>query len=320
MKELHEYIEIAEEVKTALHEKRGVVALETTIISHGMPYPENVKMANTVESIIREHGATPATIAIIEGKIKIGLTGEELEFMATDKNIVKASRRDIPIAVSKGLNAATTVAGTMICANLAGVRVFATGGIGGVHRGAEKSFDISADLQELAKTNVAVISAGAKSILDLQLTLEYLETMGVPVIGYRTDEFPAFYTRESGLRVSYRMDSPAEIARMLHYKWEMGIEGGAVIANPIPEKHSMNRDEIESVINETLIEADKKKIRGKELTPFLLDRIKEITGGKSLKANLELVYNNASLAAQIAVELAGFQTRNPQGKTKSRAN
>ncbi len=308
MNKLHEHIEIAEEVKIALQEKRGVVALETTIISHGMPYPENIKMAHTVESIIREQGAVPATIAIIEGKIKIGLTERELEFMATDGGIIKASRRDIPIAISNKLSAATTVAGTMICANLAGIKIFATGGIGGVHRGAEKTFDISADLQELAKTNVAVVSAGAKSILDLQLTLEYLETMGVPVIGYKTEEFPAFYTRESGLDVNYRMDSPEEIARMLYYKWTIGIDGGVVIANPIPEKHSMTRDEIESVINEALIEADEKRIRGKELTPFLLERIKEITGGKSLKANLELVYNNASLAAQIAVNLEGFLT------------
>ncbi len=309
MSEIYEFIEIREEIKNALNEGKGIVALETTIISHGMPYPENVKMANTVKSIIREHGAVPATIAIIGGKIKIGLSEEELEFMATDKNIVKASRRDIPIVVSNKLNAATTVAGTMICANLAGIRIFATGGIGGVHRGAEKTFDISADLQELSKTNVAVVSAGAKSILDLKLTLEYLETMGVPVIGYRTEEFPAFYTRESGLNTNYRMDSPEEIARMLYYKWEMGIDGGVVIANPIPEKHSMNKKEIETVINEALIEADEKRIHGKDLTPFLLERIKDITGGKSLKANLELVYNNVSLAAQIAIELAAFSSR-----------
>ncbi len=302
------YIDIKPEVLEALKQKKPVVALETTIISHGMPYPENIEMANKVESIIRNQGVTPATIAIIKGKIKVGLRPDEIEFMATSKEIVKASRRDIPIVVSKKLHAATTVAGTMICANLAGIRLFATGGIGGVHRGADKTFDISADLEELARTNVAVVSAGAKSILDLKLTMEYLETKGVPVLGYNTDEFPAFYTRESGLSLNYSLNNPKEIATILHTKWKLGIDGGVVIANPIPKEYSMNHREVETVINKALDEANNRGISGKELTPFLLAKIEEITGGESLKANLQLVYNNARLASEIAKELSKLES------------
>ncbi len=302
------YIDIKPDVLEALKQKKPVVALETTIISHGMPYPENIEMANKVESIIRNQGVTPATIAIIKGKIKVGLRPDEIEFMATSKEIVKASRRDIPIVVSKKLHAATTVAGTMICANLAGIRLFATGGIGGVHRGADKTFDISADLEELARTNVAVVSAGAKSILDLKLTMEYLETKGVPVLGYNTDEFPAFYTRESGLSLNYSLNNPKEIATILHTKWKLGIDGGVVIANPIPKEYSMNHREVETVINKALDEANNRGISGKELTPFLLAKIEEITGGESLKANLQLVYNNARLASEIAKELSKLES------------
>ncbi len=302
------YIDIKPDVLEALKQKKPVVALETTIISHGMPYPENIEMANKVESIIRNQGVTPATIAIIKGKIKVGLRPDEIEFMATSKEIVKASRRDIPIVVSKKLHAATTVAGTMICANLAGIKLFATGGIGGVHRGADKTFDISADLEELARTNVAVVSAGAKSILDLKLTMEYLETKGVPVLGYNTDEFPAFYTRESGLSLNYSLNNPKEIATILHTKWKLGIDGGVVIANPIPKEYSMNHREVETVINKALDEANNRGISGKELTPFLLAKIEEITGGESLKANLQLVYNNARLASEIAKELSKLES------------
>ncbi len=297
-------MDIREEVAEALEKGKPVVALESTIISHGMPYPENIEMARKVESVIRENGATPATIAIIGGRIKVGIDEKHLELMATSREVEKASRRDIPVVLSRKMNAATTVAGTMICAALAGIRVFATGGIGGVHRGAEKSFDISADLQELARTDVAVVSAGAKSILDLELTMEYLETMGVPVIGYRTDQFPAFFSRESGIDVLYRMDSPAEVARMLHIKWKLGLHGGVVIANPIPAEYSMDRRVIDSAIEKAIGEAEEKGIRGKNLTPFLLKRITEITGGLSLEANLKLVYNNAEVAGQIALKLS----------------
>ena len=297
-------LDIAEEVTEAQEEGKPIVALESTIISHGMPYPENISMAKKVESIIRDNGAVPATIALIEGRIKIGISKEELEYMATSKEILKASRRDIPIVIAKKLSAATTVAGTMICASLAGIKVFATGGIGGVHRGAEKTFDISADLQELSKTDVAVISAGAKSILDLKLTMEYLETMGVPVIGYGTDEFPAFYTRESGIPVNYRLDTPEEIAAVILAKDSLGYRGGMVVANPIPEKYSMDKDLIDRVIADAVEEAEREKIYGKDLTPFLLARIKDITKGKSLEANLKLVYNNAELAAKISVSLS----------------
>ena len=293
-------LDISEEISVAKEEGRPVVALESTIISHGMPYPDNVVMAKKVESIIRKNGAVPATIAIIKGRIKIGLTGKELEYMASSKEILKASRRDIPVVTAKSLSAATTVAGTMICAAFADIRVFATGGIGGVHRGAEKTFDISADLQELAKTKVAVVCAGAKSILDIRLTMEYLETMGVPVIGYSTDEFPAFYTRKSGIPVNYRLDTPEDIAEVILAQDRLGYRGGMVIANPIPEEYSMDKAFIDRVIDDALKKAETKKITGKEITPFLLAEIKDITGGRSLKANLKLVYNNAELAAKTA--------------------
>lgn len=301
---LEKYLNVHPEVKKALSEGLPVVALESTIISHGMPYPKNVEMARTVGKIIRENGAIPATIAIIDGVLKVGLTTEEIEFLGTSKDVVKASRRDLPFTISKKLNGATTVATTMILANLAGIKVFATGGIGGVHRGAQETFDISADLQELANTNVAVICAGAKSILDIGLTLEYLETNGVPVIGFGTDEFPAFYTRKSGFGVDYRVDSSLEVASALKAKWDLDLKGGIVIGNPIPEKFQMDYDTINNAIESALKEAEEKNIAGKKVTPFLLDRVKTITDGKSLDANVELVYNNAKVAAQIAKDLS----------------
>ncbi|MGL5715800.1 MAG: pseudouridine-5'-phosphate glycosidase [Paraclostridium sp.] len=304
---LNKYLEIHPEVKKALEEGRPVVALESTIISHGMPYPKNIEMAQNVSKIVRENGAIPATIAIINGVLKVGLTPEEIEFLGTSKDVVKASRRDLPFVISKKLNGATTVATTMILADLAGVRVFATGGIGGVHRGAQETFDISADLQELANTNVAVICAGAKSILDIGLTLEYLETNGVPVIGFGTDEFPAFYTRRSGFGVDYRVDSSLEVAEALKAKWDLNLNGGMVIGNPIPEQFEMDYDMITNAIETALKEADENNIAGKKVTPFLLDKVKTITAGQSLASNIELVYNNAKVAAQIATDLAGLK-------------
>lgn len=301
---LEKYLQVHPEVKKAIEAGEPVVALESTIISHGMPYPKNVEMAKNVSKIIRENGAVPATIAIIDGVLKVGLTEEEIEFLGTSKDVVKASRRDLPFIISKKLTGATTVATTMILADLAGVRVFATGGIGGVHRGAEKTFDISADLQELANTNVAVICAGAKSILDIGLTLEYLETNGVPVVGFGTDEFPAFYTRRSGFGVDYRVDSSMEVATALKAKWDLNLKGGMVIGNPIHTEHEMDYDTITNAIESALKEAEEKNIAGKKVTPFLLDKVKTITAGKSLDSNIELVYNNARVAAQIAKDLA----------------
>lgn len=301
---LEKYLNVHPEVKKALAEGLPVVALESTIISHGMPYPKNIEMAKTVSKIIRENGAIPATIAIINGVLKVGLTTEEIEFLGTSKDIVKASRRDLPFIISKKLNGATTVATTMILANLAGVKVFATGGIGGVHRGAQETFDISADLQELANTNVAVICAGAKSILDIGLTLEYLETNGVPVVGFETEEFPAFYTRKSGFGVDYKVESSLEVASALKAKWDLNLKGGMVIGNPIPKEFEMDYDTINNAIESALKEAEEKNIAGKKVTPFLLDRVKTITDGKSLDANIELVYNNAKVAAQIAKDLS----------------
>lgn len=301
------YLKIKPEVKDALKEGRAVVALESTIISHGMPYPKNVETALNVEKIVRENGAVPATIAILQGKLKVGLTKEEIEYLGKAENVVKTSRRDIPFIVAKKFDGATTVASTMIIAALAGVKVFATGGIGGVHRGAQETFDISADLQELARTDVAVVCAGAKSILDIGLTLEYLETQGVPVVGYGTSELPAFYTRRSGYRVDYRVDSAKELAAALKTKWDLGLSGGIVIANPIPEQYEMNYDIISKAINEAVKEAEEKGIKGKESTPFLLAKVKEITGGESLESNIALVYNNAMLGALLAVELAKLQ-------------
>lgn len=301
---LEKYLNVHPEVKKALAEGLPVVALESTIISHGMPYPKNIEMAKTVSKIIRENGAIPATIAIIDGVLKVGLTTEEIEFLGTSKDVVKASRRDLPFIISKKLNGATTVATTMILANLAGVKVFATGGIGGVHRGAQETFDISADLQELANTNVAVICAGAKSILDIGLTLEYLETNGVPVVGFETEEFPAFYTRKSGFGVDYKVESSLEVASALKAKWDLNLKGGMVIGNPIPKEFEMDYDTINNAIESALKEAEEKNITGKKVTPFLLDRVKTITDGKSLDANIELVYNNAKVAAQIAKDLS----------------
>lgn len=294
------YISASNEVKSALKEGRPVVALESTIISHGMPYPQNYETAVLVENIVRENNAVPATIAIINGIIKIGMDKTGLEFLSKDKNILKASRRDLPVIISQKLSAATTVSATMFCASFSGIKIFATGGIGGVHRDALQTFDISADLTELSKTNVAVVSAGVKSILDIGLTLEYLETLGVPVIGYKTKEFPAFYTRESGYEVNYKINSAKEIAGAIHCKWELGLDGGLLIVNPIPQKFSMDKNKIDKAIELALIKAESKKITGKDVTPFLLSEIKNITKGKSLESNIKLVLNNAKLASEIA--------------------
>lgn len=297
------HLELSPEVEKALAEGRPVVALESTIISHGMPYPANVETARKVEQIVREHGAVPATIAILNGKLKAGLTEEEIEYLGQAKDIIKASRRDIPYIVAQGRNGGTTVGATMIIAALAGIKVFATGGIGGVHRGAEQSMDISADLEELGKTDVIVVCAGAKAILDLGLTLEYLETRGVPVLGYQTESLPAFYTRTSEFKVDYRVDSAREIAKIANAKWDLAMDGGVLVANPIPEEYSMEPSLISHAIDEALEDAKTQGIQGKESTPFLLSKIKEITGGKSLDSNIQLVYNNAALASDIAVEL-----------------
>ncbi len=298
---MHQYLTYTGEVKKALELDQPVVALETTIISHGMPYPKNVQMAKEVEKIIRDHGAVPATIGIMNGKIKIGLNDAELEEFATNKQVEKVSRRDLSYILSSGKIGATTVAATMIAVDLAGIRIFATGGIGGVHRGAETTMDISADLTELAHTNVAVICAGVKSILDIGRTLEYLETQGVPVVGYKTDEFPSFYSRESGFGVDFRLDQPEEAGSMLKTKWELNLNGGVVISNPVPVEHAMNHAEIESVILKALQNAEEQAIAGKNVTPFLLDSIKQLTGGKSLETNIALVKHNAEVAAKIAV-------------------
>lgn len=288
------------EVKEALESGKPVVALESTIISHGMPYPENVKMAKEVEEVIRENGAVPATIALMNGRIKIGLTNEDLELLATSQNVRKTSRRDLAYVLSAKEIGATTVATTMICAELAGIAIFVTGGIGGVHRGAETTMDISADLEELSQTNVAVICAGAKSILDIGLTLEYLETKGVPVVGYGTDAFPAFYSATSQFTSNFRVDSPEQVADMLKMKWDLGLNGGAVIANPIPDESSLDEQEISAIIEKALQEANDNGIKGKDVTPFLLGKVKELTEGKSLEANIALVMNNAKIGAQIA--------------------
>jgi len=295
------------EVRDALSEGRPVVALESTIISHGMPYPRNAQTALRVEEEVRKAGAVPATMAILGGRLKAGLSTDQIEDLGRKGRAVeKVSRRDIPIVVARAGDGATTVAGTMILAGMAGIRVFATGGIGGVHRGAESSWDVSADLEELARTSVAVVCAGAKSLLDLPKTLEYLETAGVPVIGYGTDEFPAFYTSRSGLRLEARADSPAQAARILAAKWGLGLDGGAVVANPIPSEYSMDPEGINGAIGQAVAECVKKGIKGKETTPFLLARIQELTGGESLESNIALVLNNARVAAAIAVELAAL--------------
>ncbi|AUN10117.1 pseudouridine-5-phosphate glycosidase [Clostridium botulinum] len=302
---LEKYLEISKEVSEALKENKPVVALESTIISHGMPYPKNAETALNVEKIIRDKGAIPATIAILNGKLKVGLTKDEIEYLGKKgKEVVKTSRRDIPFILAKKLDGATTVASTMIVANLAGIKVFGTGGIGGVHRGAQESFDISADLQELANTNVAVVCAGAKSILDIGLTLEYLETQGVPVVGFGTEELPAFYTRKSGFKVDYKVDTAKELAEALKAKWDLGLKGGMVVGNPIPEEYQMNYDTITKAINDAVKEAEEKGIKGKESTPFLLAKVKDITKGKSLEANIQLVYNNVAVASDLAIELS----------------
>ena len=297
-------LKISEEVRYALEHGKPVVALESTIISHGMPYPDNVKTALTVEKTVRENGAVPATIAIIKGVPTVGLSEEEIEHLGKEgTKAVKVSRRDIPVVIAKKLDGATTVASTMIFAETAGIKVFATGGIGGVHRGATETMDISADLEELHQTNVTVVCAGAKSILDLGLTLEYLETKGVSVLGYKTEELPAFFTRKSGFKVDYRMDSPEEIAAAVKAKDALGLSGGMLVANPVPEEYSMDPDKIEAVISEAVEEAKALGIAGKKVTPFLLEKIRNVTGGDSLFTNVKLVLNNAALAAKIAVEL-----------------
>lgn len=307
---LNAYLDIAPEVQRALDAGQPVVALESTIISHGMPYPQNVATALQVEREVRNHGAVPATIAIVNGRLKAGLSAAEIETLGkSGRDVVKVSRRDVPFIVAAGATGATTVASTMIIAAMAGIRLFATGGIGGVHRGAQQSFDVSADLQELAQTPVAVVCAGAKSILDLRLTLEYLETHGVPVVGYQTNALPAFFTRDSAFSVDYRLDSPQEIARVLHVKWAMSLKGGMVIANPIPEAYAMPRAAIDAAIEQALVEAQAQNIGGKESTPFLLARVCDITGGDSLAANIQLVLNNARLASAVGKELAGMGGR-----------
>lgn len=294
------YLDIKEEVKHALEHNLPVVALESTIISHGMPYPQNVEMAKRCEEIIRENGAIPATIAIINGRIKVGLTDEDLNLLATSKNVAKVSRRDLAKVISTKQIGATTVASTMICANMAGIKFFVTGGIGGVHRGYEETLDVSADLDELGRTNVNVICAGAKSILDLPRTLEYLETKGVPVVGYQTDYLPQFFTRESEYKLNLRLDTPTEIAEMIKTKDELELSGGVLITNPIPEEASMDKKYIDGLIDKAINEANEKHIIGKDVTPFLLAKIVEESGGKSLEANIALVYNNAKVGAQIA--------------------
>ena len=302
---MNPYLDISPEVQQALSEGRPVVALESTIISHGMPYPKNVETALRVERTIRENGAVPATIAIIGGRLKAGLSESEIEYLGkTGRAVAKVSRRDLPVIVANHADGATTVATTMLIAHMAGISVFATGGIGGVHRGAETTMDISADLEELAQTPVMVVCAGAKSILDLGLTLEYLETKGVPVIGYGTDELPAFYTRQSGFGVDYRVDSPEELAAMFRAQRALGYRGGMLVTNPIPEQYAMDKTVIDAAIEQALRECAEQGVHGKETTPFLLARVVELTGGESLESNIQLVLNNARVAALTAAELA----------------
>ncbi len=296
--------DLSKEVREALEAGRPVVALESTIISHGMPYPQNVETARKVEQTIRDEGATPATIAVLGGRMKAGLSDDELEYLGkAGQKVTKASRRDLPVLIARGMDGATTVTTTMMIAHRAGIKIFATGGIGGVHRGAETTMDISADLEELAHTPVMVICAGAKSILDLGLTLEYLETKGVPVLGYGTEELPAFYTRKSGFAVDYRVDTPEDLAAIFRAQRELGIEGGMLVTNPIPEEYSMNPDVINRAIDQAVAEANQQGIHGKAITPFLLARIKDLTGGNSLDSNIQLVLNNARLAARVAKAL-----------------
>ena len=305
---LNQYLDVAPEVAAAVAAGKPVVALESTIISHGMPYPQNVETALKVEQIIRDNGAVPATIAILGGRLKAGLTAEEIEYLGKKgQDVIKASRRDLAVLVARKADGATTVTTTMMIAHMAGIQIFATGGIGGVHRGAETTMDISADLEELASTPVMVVCAGAKSILDLGLTLEYLETHGVPVIGYGTKELPAFYTRKSGFEVDYRMDTPAEIAAAFHVSRELGLKGGMLVTNPIPDEFAMDHDVINKAIDEAIAQANAQGIHGKATTPFLLAKVKELTGGDSLDSNIQLVFNNARLAARTAAELCAMK-------------
>ena len=297
---LNSYLDVHPEVENALNSKQPIVALESTIISHGMPYPENIETALMVEDTVRANNAIPATIAIIKGRLKVGLTKKEIEFLATNDEVRKISRRDLAITVSQKLSGSTTVASTMIIAHLAKIAVFATGGIGGVHRGAEKTLDISADLEELSRTNVCVVCAGAKSILDIGLTLEYLETKGVPIIGYKTSDLPAFYSSKSGFNVDYRVDSAFDISEILKTKWSLSINGGVLITNPIPKTFELELTMMNEAINKAIIEAEKEKITGKEITPYLLSKVNEITQGRSLSANIKLIQNNAVLAAKIS--------------------
>ena len=297
---LDNYIDISPEILNAIKKKLPIVALESTIISHGMPYPKNIETAIMVEETVRANDAIPATIAIIKGRIKVGLTRDEIDFLATNDEVQKVSRRDLAVAVAQKTSGSTTVASTMIIASLAKIAVFATGGIGGVHRGAENTLDVSADLEELSKTNVCVVCAGAKAILDIGLTLEYLETKGVPVIGYKTSDLPAFYSTKSGFKVDYRIDSAADIAQILKTKWDLSIDGGVLVTIPIPEEFELTLDVMNKAINEAITQADSENIIGKEITPFLLSKVNELTHGESLEANMKLIKNNAALAAKIA--------------------
>ena len=297
------FMDIKPEVEKALEEGTPVVALESTIISHGMPYPKNVETALAVEEVIRKNGAIPATIAIIEGRIKIGLTPEEIEYMAKADNVLKVSRRDFPLVISQKLDGATTVAGTMIAANMAGIKVFVTGGIGGVHRGAGESFDVSADLEELKMTDVTVVCAGVKSILDIGATLEYLETSGVPVITYGADSFPAFYSRESGFAAECRIDEPEKISALIRTKEQLGLRGGILVACPIPEEDEIPFEKMDVVIKQALKECEEKGVKGKRITPFLLSKVKDFTEGSSLEANIKLVLHNADIGSKIAANI-----------------
>ena len=297
---LDNYIDIKPEISNALKKKLPIVALESTIISHGMPYPKNIETAIMVEETVRANDAIPATIAIIKGRIKVGLTRDEIDFLATNDEVQKVSRRDLAVAVAQKTSGSTTVASTMIIASLAKIAVFATGGIGGVHRGAENTLDVSADLEELSKTNVCVVCAGAKAILDIGLTLEYLETKGVPVIGYKTSDLPAFYSTKSGFKVDYRIDSAADIAQILKTKWDLSIDGGVLVTIPIPEEFELTLDVMNKAINEAITQADSENIIGKDITPYLLSKVNELTHGESLEANMKLIKNNAALAAKIA--------------------
>ena len=301
---LNKYLDIAPEVQQALADGRPVVALESTIISHGMPYPKNVETALLVERTLRDNGAVPATIAILGGRLKAGLSKEEITYLGkSGRKVTKVSRRDLPVICARGMDGATTVTTTMMIAHMAGISVFATGGIGGVHRGAETTMDISADLEELAQTPVMVVCAGAKAILDLGLTLEYLETKGVPVLGYGTDELPAFYTRESGLGVDARVDTPEDLAAIFQAQRDLGLKTGMLVTNPIPEQYAMDKTVIDKAIDQALAESHEQGIHGKETTPFLLARVAELTGGDSLESNIQLVLNNARVAAKTAVAL-----------------